>query len=144
MLLKPLYKITILKNLWISGYTFDTEREWDILEEFIRKNTAVIYLDLSRNSLFESKNELGLEGGKALDDALCNNIENNEFGSEGGIALVEGLSTNTNLTSLNLSENNFGSEVVEVPARALCKNIALTLLNLSYNRFGEEGEKALV
>ncbi|RIB09698.1 hypothetical protein C2G38_2208095 [Gigaspora rosea] len=95
-------------------------------------------------------NNLGVEGGIAITNALCKNtalasldITDNNLGSIEGEALAHALCNNTTLTSLSLWDNNIGSKGIEALENTLCKNITLISLNLSGNELELVEDKVL-
>ena len=71
----------------------------------------------------------------------CTSLEvnRNNVGVEGAKALAEALKTNTALTSLDLYRNSVGDEGAKALAESLKTNTALTSLNLNWNSVGDEG-----
>ena len=137
-------KVTTVDALVFQGL------EWgdaDVVElcEVLPRFAALRTLDLS-------KNKIGLEGAKAIAEALMKSgtavvitlyLGLNNIGDEGAIAIAEALKVNAVLTTLNLGYNSIGVEGAKAIAEALKVNAVLTELRLGVNTIGDKGAKAI-
>jgi len=82
-------------------------------------------------------NQIGVEGAKALAEALETNktvtsisLTHNQIGDEGAKALAEALKANETVTSINLFDNRIGDEGAKMIRKALMINVSVTMLDL--------------
>jgi Ran GTPase-activating protein (RanGAP) involved in mRNA processing and transport len=106
-------------------------------------NKDVTKLDLSRN-------DIGIEGAKAIAEALKENktitelnLWGNKIGDDVAIALAEALKVNNTITTLNFAYNNIGKDGAIALADALKVNNTITELCLFRNNIKDDGAKAL-
>ncbi|MDA9573927.1 hypothetical protein N9R48_03285 [Rickettsiales bacterium] len=95
-------------------------------------------------------NQIGVEGAKAIADALKKNktvtkldLRANLLGAKGAKAIAEALKKNKTVTKLDLSSNQIGDEGAKAIAEALKKNKTVNKLDLEWNQLGAEGATAL-
>jgi hypothetical protein len=88
-------------------------------------------------------NYVDVDGAKALANALNVNYSNNNVGVDGAKALADALKVNSAITSIDLSDNNVGVDGAKALADALKVNSAITSINLTYNKVGVDGAKTL-
>ncbi|KAG0344009.1 hypothetical protein BG005_002083, partial [Podila minutissima] len=115
----------------VSGST--GAKDFGLLSEIIKINSALTTLDLRTNSIGDS-------GAQALSEALKTNstlislyLYYNSIGDNGAQALAEALKINSNLTTLNLDSNSIGDNGAQALAEALKTNATLTTLSLESN-----------
>lgn len=116
-----------------------------VMLEFLRLNTTLRDLDLSRNDigLFISDAE-ALAGVLRLNTTLRElDLSWNEFRDERAQTLAEALHLNTSLTWLCLCGNDIGDDEAEALATAVRRNFALRSLILDHNRIQDRGGRAL-
>ena len=138
-------KVTTVDALVFQGL------EWgdaDVVElcEVLPRFAALRTLDLS-------KNKIGLEGAKAIAEALMKSgtavvitlyLGLNNIGDEGAIAIAEALKVNAVLLNeLGLGNNSIGADGAKAIAEALKVNAVLTELRLGVNTIGDKGAKAI-
>ncbi|KAF0459571.1 Protein NLRC3 [Gigaspora margarita] len=146
LLIEALHENTTISSLSLYYLRLDHE-SIKAISNVLLENSTLVSLDLHDLSY----NQLGIEGGKAISNALwkinstitylnLGDISRNEIDSEEGIALAWALRSNSSLTSLDLSIGEFGSEkVVRAIIKSLRKNISLTSLNFHYSDFDFNG-----
>ena len=106
------------------------------------KNSSLRRLNLHSN-------KLGVDGGVAVADLLCEetcpltelNVRGNRIGDEGATSMAAMIERNSVLTRLNLAGNGVGIEGLEAIAEAMVNNRTLVLLDLYYNLFPRDLRK---
>lgn len=124
-----------LVELDVSGGAIDMAGVVVLCDKGLKINRSLISLDLSRN-------DLGVEAGKALADMLSVNgvvtsidLSNNYLDAEVGKAIAEALKSGTSVvTSLDISYNELGPEGGKAFAEALPFMSVLTSLSLQHNQ----------
>jgi hypothetical protein len=106
-----------------------------LLEQLQQNNAGLTSLDLSSQSLTEQDIAQLAQALSTNTNLTSLDISYNRIGAEGAKAL----STNNSLTSLDVGWNEIGAE----GAKALSTNTCLTSLDVSRNQIGAEGAKAL-
>ena len=108
------------------------------------KDSCLVSLDLSSNEGLH-RNRLGTQAAKAIKDFLASNalmqtlnLEGTSLGSQGISLVIKGLSSNTNLLSINLASNEISSGLVLELVRVL-PTTSIMSLNLSQNSLKNEG-----
>ena len=96
-------------------WNYDTLQEWKL--DWVYKNVEEV---------------LGAEKTKQLRDGLLTkiNLRYNKIGVEGGKAIGEALKVNTSLTEIDLYYNNIGDEGAKAIGEALKVNTSLTKIDL--------------
>jgi hypothetical protein len=155
-LAKKLAKMGAEKGIMLSGMTRD-QTVANFSDQSLEQpaNVILIASDLKfmavLTTLSLSRNNIGVEGAKAIAEALKVNailttldLINNNIGPEGAMAIAEALKVNAVLTKLWLGGNEIGDVGVKAIADALKSGtVVVTELWLSSNKIGDEGARAI-